>query len=187
MKDIRRLTTLYGHLHLYPKYVHFFRRKPLLKPLKNVVARNINTPQRRPAAERHQQDMYNILKDLQKLNLQANNPFANQVRTIKPPEGNPAPVAEREVFELDSDSENEDVPPLRQPAAQQSKALRLEQLSDQASKAADNKTLAELVREFITVLQMNSSRTLTREALHFLDVVYKQLDDPSVFLVPERR
>jgi len=131
--------------------------------------------------------MYNILKDLQKLNLQANNPFANQVRTIKPPEGNAAPIGEREVFELNSDSESDDVPPLRQPAAQQSKAVRLEKLSEQASKAADNKALSELVREFIAVLQMNSSRTLTREALHFLDVLYKQLDDPSVFLVPERR
>ena len=63
-----------------------------------------------------------------------------------------------------------------------SKAVMLAKLSVQASKATDNAALAALVKEFVRVLQMNSSRTLTKEASKFLDVLHKQLDDPSVFV-----
>lgn len=62
------------------------------------------------------------------------------------------------------------------------KAYRLNQLAEQVSKAADNPAISQLVGQFIGVLKMNSSRTLTREAFHFLDKLYKQLDDPSVFI-----
>lgn len=62
------------------------------------------------------------------------------------------------------------------------KAYQLNQLAEQVSKAADNPAISQLVRQFIGVLKINSSRTLTREAFHFLDKLYKQLDDPSVFI-----
>ncbi|KAF9046326.1 kinase-like domain-containing protein [Panaeolus papilionaceus] len=66
------------------------------------------------------------------------------------------------------------------------KAALLNALSNRASQAGDNKALAGLVKEFAEILQMNSSRTVTKEAFHFLDVLYKQLDDPSVFIQPHR-
>lgn len=83
---------------------------------------------------------------------------------------------------ISSDSENGPAP-VRYQAP---KALRLNQLAGRGSNATDNAALSHLVREFVDVLQMNSSRTLTREAFTFLDVLYKQLDDPSVFVKPER-
>jgi casein kinase 1 len=65
-----------------------------------------------------------------------------------------------------------------------SKGMLLADLSTRASRAGDNGSLATLVKEFNQILQMNSSRTLTKEASRFLDVLYKQLYDPSVFIQP---
>ena len=84
---------------------------------------------------------------------------------------------------LSSDSESKDTVPMR---FQPPKAVRLGDLSRRASTATDNQTLARLVKEFVEVLRMNSSRTLTKEAFMFLDVLYKQLDNPSVFIQPAR-
>ena len=84
---------------------------------------------------------------------------------------------------VSSDSEGNDALPIR---FQPPKAVRLGELSRRASIASDNQALARLVKEFVEVLRMNSSRTLTREAFVFLDVLYKQLDDPSVFIQPAR-
>ena len=67
-----------------------------------------------------------------------------------------------------------------------SKGMLLADLSTRASKAGDNGSLAALVKEFNQILQMNSSRTLTKEASRFLDVLYKQLYDPSVFIQPTK-
>ena len=84
---------------------------------------------------------------------------------------------------VSSGSEGNDTVPMR---FQPPKAVRLGDLSRRASTAADNQTLARLVKEFMEVLRMNSSRTLTKEAFLFLDVLYKQLDNPSVFIQPAR-
>lgn len=88
-----------------------------------------------------------------------------------------------DVIVINSDSESQDAVPIR---FQHPKAVRLGDLSRRASTASDNQVLARLVKEFVEVLRMNSSRTLTREAFVFLDVLYKQLDDPSVFVQPAR-
>ena len=88
-----------------------------------------------------------------------------------------------DVIVVSSDSESNDAVPVR---FQPPKAVRLGDLSRRASTASDNQTLAGLVKEFVEVLRMNSSRTLTREAFVFLDVLYKQLDNPSVFIQPAR-
>ena len=87
------------------------------------------------------------------------------------------------VIEISDQSEATDFMPMRYQAP---KALRLNQLAEKASSATENKSLAAIVKEFSEVLKMNSSRTLTREAFYFLDVLYKQLDDPSVFIKPTR-
>jgi casein kinase 1 len=84
---------------------------------------------------------------------------------------------------LSSGSESNDTVPMR---FQPPKAVRLGDLSKRASTATDNQTLARLVKEFVEVLRMNSSRTLTKEAFVFLDVLYKQLYNPSVFIQPAR-
>lgn len=87
------------------------------------------------------------------------------------------------VIVISSGSESNDTVPMR---FQPPKAVRLGDLSRRASTATDNQTLARLVKEFVEVLRMNSSRTLTKEAFVFLDVLYKQLDNPSVFIQPAR-
>jgi casein kinase 1 len=87
------------------------------------------------------------------------------------------------VIVVSSGSESNDAVPVR---FQPPKAVRLGDLSRRASTASDNQTLARLVKEFVEVLRMNSSRTLTKEAFVFLDVLYKQLDNPSVFVQPAR-
>lgn len=67
------------------------------------------------------------------------------------------------------------------------KASRLNHLVRQANDASDNQSLAKLVAEFVKVLQDTSSRTLTKEAFAFLDVLNKQLSGPSEFVVPLRQ
>lgn len=84
---------------------------------------------------------------------------------------------------ISSGSESNDTVAMR---FQPPKAVRLGDLSRRASTATDNQTLARLVKEFVEVLRMNSSRTLTKEAFVFLDVLYKQLDNPSLFVQPAR-
>lgn len=68
----------------------------------------------------------------------------------------------------------------------QSKAAILSELCDKVGKATNNVQLASLVKDFVIALQLNSSRTLTRQALAFLDVLQKQLVNPSVFVQPTR-
>jgi casein kinase 1 len=67
------------------------------------------------------------------------------------------------------------------------KAQQLRKLREAVSGATDNASLAEVVSEFVTVLlQANRSRALTKEGFAFLDALYKQLADPSVFVQPLR-
>lgn len=67
------------------------------------------------------------------------------------------------------------------------KARRLAKLVTKIREATDNNALAAVIREFIEILKMNSSRTITKEAFVFIDALYKQLADPSVFFAPDRR
>ncbi|KAF8073825.1 kinase-like domain-containing protein [Lyophyllum atratum] len=66
------------------------------------------------------------------------------------------------------------------------KAKRLARLTAKASTATDNSALSSLVLEFVEVMKCNSSRTLTKDGFAFLDALYKQLADPSVFVTPMR-
>ncbi|KAJ6619462.1 kinase-like protein [Mycena sp. CBHHK59/15] len=89
----------------------------------------------------------------------------------------------REVIDITSDSEGDDTipPPFLTP-----KAYKLSKLTRRASEATDNAALSKLVFEFIAILKSNSSRTLTKEGFAFIDTLYKQLADPSVFILPMR-
>jgi ribosomal protein S19E (S16A) len=66
------------------------------------------------------------------------------------------------------------------------KAHKLNKLTKALSDATDNSIMARIVTDFVAVLQLNSSRTLTKEGFAFLDALYKQLADPSVFVMPLR-
>ena len=155
----------------------------------------INTPlrARTPVVPRDEiADILNNLKGLHlgaqpvlgdRTNVQAAIRQAQQGDSLKGKARQPPQVVAANPLVISSGSEGESPAPLRYKAP---KAVRLNQLADKASSAAENIALASLVKEFVQVLQMNSSRTMTKEAFYFLDVLYKQLDDPSVFIKPAR-
>lgn len=66
------------------------------------------------------------------------------------------------------------------------KAIQLNKLTATVSEATDNGAIAKVVTDFVALLQSNRSRTLTKEGFAFLDALYKQLADPSVYVVPLR-
>ena len=66
------------------------------------------------------------------------------------------------------------------------KARRIYLLRTKVSAATDNATLSKLLLEFVEVLEKTYSKSLTVEGFAFLDTLYKQLADPSVFVQPLR-
>lgn len=85
------------------------------------------------------------------------------------------------VIEISDGSEVvEDEPPPPAYTETESKACRINKLVKCMSEGASNANLGTLMREFIAALQCNSSRTLTREAILFLDTLCKHLKDSSV-------
>jgi len=143
-------------------------------------------------------DLSEILKDLKRLEL-APQSFLDALK--KPKEGtrrssgddtkvnslkqikNKHEKAPDNVIVISSDSEADNHTSIR---SHLPKATRLTMLTKRASNAIDNATLAALVKDFVDVMKMNSSRTFTKEAFGFLDILFKQLDDPSVFIIPKR-
>ncbi|KDR82741.1 hypothetical protein GALMADRAFT_238248 [Galerina marginata CBS 339.88] len=158
------------------------------------LVKSMNTPLRARTPAVPRDEMEGILNDLTNLNLGAQPILGDRTNVqeavrkakedakidSKKQAGN---SGFSEPIVISSDSESGNLAPMR---FQAPKAARLNQLADKGSNATDNAALAQLVREFIDVLQMNSSRTLTKEAFYFLDVLYKQLDDPSIFVKPKR-
>ncbi|PPQ65850.1 hypothetical protein CVT26_000784 [Gymnopilus dilepis] len=162
------------------------------------TVKSMNTPLRARTPALPRDEMEGILNGLGKLNLGTQAVLGDRTNVQAAIEkakedakidstrlDGKAGTGKGEVIIISSDSESGAIAPLRRQAAP--KAIRLNRLAGQASSATDNATLARLVKEFTDVLQMNSSRTLTKEAFYFLDVLYKQLDDPSVFVRTTRR
>ncbi|KAF4617493.1 hypothetical protein D9613_006073 [Agrocybe pediades] len=158
------------------------------------VVKTINTPlrARTPAVPREQ--LEDILKDLTKLRLDTQPILGDRTNVeaaVRQAKADAQLDSDKQrqqqstgdTIIISSDSEPGNPSPMRYQAP---KALRLNRLAQRATKATDNITLSAIVKEFVEILQMNSSRTLTKEALAFLDVLYKQLDDPSVFIKPTR-
>lgn len=115
-------------------------------------------------------DMAGILGGLAELNLGARPVLVNHTNIINIgtiPESN-------EISDIVPDTRP---PPPSRYAVQ--KARQLELLAKQASSATTDVELSRLVLEFIQVMLSNSGRTLTRPAFQFLDMLYKQLNDPS--------
>ncbi len=85
---------------------------------------------------------------------------------------------------ISSGSEGDDSTPQRYQKTP--KAYKLNKLEKLAHEATDNDTLAQVVLDFVETLKSYSSRSLTKEGFAFLDALYKQLADPSVFVAPLR-
>jgi hypothetical protein len=148
----------------------------------------VHTPLRTRTPVIERDEVEDILNDLTKLNLDGRQILGNKTNveeaTRKAPEdANKGNSKQKEIIELSSDSDaNVSIsPPFVMP-----KALRLAKLTVKTSDATNNLALSEHVCEFVEVLRSNSSKALTREASHFLDVLHKQLADPSVFVTPLR-
>ncbi|KAI0789817.1 CK1/CK1 protein kinase [Abortiporus biennis] len=142
----------------------------------------------RPSLEGDKAEMEGILNDLAHLQLgqrqilgerNVNDIRRNIAAPGKKPPGRPRKASD-EVIVVSDDDEN--VPK----AHRLPKALHLTRLTKAVDSAADNSTLSQLVSEFVEVIKENRSRTLTKEGFAFLDALYKQLADPSVFIVPMR-
>ena len=155
--------------------------KPL--PVRPAAARPTVTPS----------EMENVLHDLAKLQLHQRPILADQ--TNVPAQANKQAEASKkkavDVIDLcnTSDGESAPKPPQNKPPrtpARVKKATRLETLRLSTLDAVDNAMLSTVVAEFSTFLKETGSKTLTREGFAFLDALYKQLADPSIFVQPMR-
>ena len=86
---------------------------------------------------------------------------------------------DKDVIVISSDDEDDSTRPVP-------KARRIYLLRTKVSAATDNATLSKLLLEFVEVLEKTYSKSLTVEGFAFLDTLYKQLADPSVFVQPMR-
>ncbi|KAH9947624.1 CK1/CK1 protein kinase [Amylocystis lapponica] len=130
-------------------------------------------------------DMLNHLRVLaigERQVLGARNEVANGVRQVAVADAQkPAGRPSDEVIVI-SDDDDENAPA----AVRLPKAVHLAKLVRIVPEATDNVALARVVHEFVAVLQESRSRTLTKEGFAFLDALYKQLGDPSVYIQPLR-
>ncbi|KAI1793325.1 CK1/CK1 protein kinase [Ganoderma leucocontextum] len=90
------------------------------------------------------------------------------------------------VIDLVSSDEDENAHAHAQAKTRLTKAARLAQLAREMAAATDNEALARLVRAFVSAMQENRSKMLTKEGFAVLDALHKQLGDPSVFVASLR-
>ncbi|KAJ4482194.1 kinase-like domain-containing protein [Lentinula aciculospora] len=133
-------------------------------------------------------DLAKVLNDLGRMNLGDNQTLAdrtNVAQAVRQAKQDVRRDSDKHTVTISSDSEGQDndtvPPPFVSP-----KAYKLAKLTVKVSSATDNVALSELVLEFIKVMQSNTSRTLIKDGFAFLDALNKQLEDPSVFIVPMR-
>lgn len=134
-------------------------------------------------------DIERVLNGLANMNLGARTVLGDRQNIDKAVQKAKADVTQSsesdQFIVISSDSEGGQVAP---PHYQKTpKAVKFNMLTRQALDATDNKALAEVVEDFVAALKSYSSRTLTKEAFAFLDALYKQLSDPSVFDVTPLR
>lgn len=170
--------------HGYPNSDAFLW--PPVAPQRSAESTHTPLRTRTPAIERD--EVEGILNGLTKLNLEGRQILGNktnveEVTRKAQDDAKKSNPTQKEVIEISSDS---DASTLMLPLFAMPKALRLANLTTKASDATNNLALSDLVHEFAEILRSNSSKTMTREASHFLDVLHKQLADPSVFVTPLR-
>lgn len=128
-----------------------------------------------------------ILGGIAKLDLGSRPVLVNNMNilnaaTLRPQENKKSDSGAKEVDYVGNGSPEPALPPRF--ALQ--KARQLELLAKKTATATSNEDLSNHVADFIRIMQSNSGRTLTRPAFQFLDMLYKQLDDPSVFVQPAK-
>lgn len=144
------------------------------------------------------QDMEGILNNLARLNLggeqrpvlaprAANSNVPKDVPTQAAPgtKKKPADSPDDAVIVISSDEEN-DTTRQKAAAVRLGKAAQLAELARTIPNTTDNVALARVVREFVGILESSRSRAMTKEGFMILDGLYKQLADPSVYVVPLR-
>ncbi|OBZ71290.1 Casein kinase I isoform delta-like protein [Grifola frondosa] len=174
--------------HGYPERSDFIWPPPVSQPTARVAV-HPRRPQGMTADE-----MEAILGGIANLQLGERqvlgnrNEVANGVRSptnhaTKPVPQKP-PTPSNDAIVISSDDENA---PGKAPAAVRlPKAAHLMKLARATSEATENVALARIVQDFVGVLQETRSRTLTKEGFAVLDALYKQLADPSVYVIPLR-
>lgn len=130
-------------------------------------------------------DVDRIMGDLAKLNLGERPILGNRDNNVVQPDKpkNFHAASQDDVAVLSSGSENEGQ---KKAVVRLTKASQLVHLTRLVRETTDNVALSRVVREFKEVLDSSRSRTLTKEGFAFLDALYKQLADPSVYVVPMR-
>lgn len=152
-----------------------------LQPKSNAV---VPSPRKEPAAG---SEIAKVLNDLGRLRLEEapqvlgdRKQIADAVKQAREAVDKPSSDdADKEVIIISSEDEDDSTKPVP-------KARRIYLLRTKVSAATDNATLSKLVLEFVEVLEKTYSKSLTVEGFAFLDSLYKQLADPSVFVQPLR-
>ena len=144
----------------------------------------VPSPRKQPAKE---SEIAKVLDDLGRLRLEDSpkvlgdrTQIANAVQQARAAVNKPSSdEADKDVIVISSEDEDDSTKPIP-------KARRIYLLRTKVSAATDNPTLSKLVVEFVEVLEKTYSKSLTVEGFAFLDSLYKQLADPSVFVQPIR-
>lgn len=147
----------------------------------------------RPAPTRPTMDtdeMENVLNDLAKLQLDPPRPILGDQTNVPAPARKDNAKKPRDIISLSDSSEEGRPKPNGQPLPPRTpvrtrKASQLQKLRYSVLDSTDNAALAVAVEEFTDFLQLGS-KTLTKEGFAFLDALYKQLADPSIFVHPLR-
>jgi casein kinase 1 len=133
--------------------------------------------------------MDNVLHDLAKLQLNPPRPVLGNQTDVPAPARKGTAKNPIEIISV-SDSSEDGLKPNGQPLppctpVRAKKASQLQKLKHSVLNSTDNAALAVVVEEFTKFLQLGS-KTLTKEGFAFLDALYKQLADPSIFVLPLR-
>lgn len=170
----------YSRVKGYWKKLTLFKNQPTIRPLK-------------PRSQSPEAHLAGLLRDLAQMNINKENPVRPVLGDKKNVQGqgdqNGRLVLKKPETDITiiSDDEQQWGRGVPGPAEQRvTKATRITKLTKAAGQAVDNRVLAQITSDFVKVLQSSNSRTLTREGFAFLDVLHKQLADPSVFIVPLR-
>lgn len=134
-------------------------------------------------------EMENVLNDLAKLQLNPPRPILGDQTNVPAARKDDAKKPS-EIISVSDSSEDDRLKPNGQrlpprTPVRTKKASQLQKLKLSVLDSTDNAALAAAVEEFTKFLQLGS-RTLTKEGFAFLDALYKQLADPSIFVHPLR-
>ncbi|KAI0087784.1 kinase-like protein [Irpex rosettiformis] len=146
----------------------------------------------RPRAAKVNLDINQLMQDLVRMDIKDrlalgrrdnNVPQAVPTKPNRPPKKVASSSDDRVVYDISSGDESEGQ---KKGVMRLAKATQLTQLTRRARDSRDNIALARVIREFVELLDSSRSRILTKEGFSFLDSLYKQFADPSVYVVPIR-